>query len=255
MGAPASWLSTASLVLLCTWPQVSRADRARARSLATEGAALAEQGRYRLALERYEKAIVADPDYHRSYQLALPLWLRFEQLSKARAELETLTMRCGDCVFAWYALGALYRKGGRFDLAVLAYQAYLAKRPKDPDALFGLAMALAASDEKSAVPVLRRYLKLEDRADREAFRQQAKAFLKNFGGSAKPAVGKPPHDARVQRLITEGRLASARRLLELQGEVGHRPLLMHAQIAHAEGQWFSEASYRALAWFWGRSAP
>lgn len=214
-----------------------------------------------MALERYERAMGSDPDYHTSYQLALPLWMRLNKLSTAQAKLEALTLRCEDCVFAWYALGALYRKRGRFDLAVLAYETYLSKRPNDPDAHFGLAVALGVRKDEQAVSVLRRYLRLERRPEREAFRQQAQRLLAELGGTdeSHASTSRLLVEARqeatdglagIAALVDEGQLVSAESLLNQRQLVSRRALKLRARIAAARGQWFQRSGYLALVWLW-----
>jgi tetratricopeptide (TPR) repeat protein len=253
-------LIVASLVL-CLWPAEGFADRAQARALTAEGQNQAEQGFREQALLLYEKAIGSDPDYHPSYELAIPLWMRFGKLGTAKTSLESLTLRCSECAFAWYALGALYRKAGRFDLAVLAYEFYLAKRPSDTDAYFGLSMALGALKDKQAAPVLRRYLRMESRPERDAYRKQAQRLLTSITGQEEPAplrAGHPvvPADKRsealagIRLLIENGQLVSAESLLNQRHPTSAAVMELRAMIAEARGQRFPAASFRALAWLW-----
>ena len=210
----------------------ARADRAVARALVAEGQKLADSGHSELALERYERAMVSEPAYRSSYERALPIWFRLGKWEAAQTRLEELTLRCPECAFAWYALGALYRKRGRFDLAVLAYEAYLAKRPDDADAHFGLAMALGAGRDPRTITALRRYLRMEHREEREAFRTQAARLLANLAES-----GDTPDSAEQ-----EG------------GPGARRELLRHARAAGLAGQWFHRAGYLAVAWLMAPAA-
>jgi tetratricopeptide (TPR) repeat protein len=244
-------------MLLCFWPSHASADRAKARALTLEGQNQAGQGFQEEALELYERAIGSDPDYYQSYELAIPLWMRFGKLSAAQSNLEALTLRCSDCAFGWYALGALYRKVGRFDLAVLAYEFYLAKRPSDADAYYGLAMALGAQKDKKTAAVLRRYLKLENRPDRAAFRKQARRLLVRLTGRdeqepKKAAAHKSDGGdlATIAALIDNQQLLSAESLLNQRHQASAASMRMRAGIASARGQWFQEAGYLALAWLW-----
>jgi len=244
-------------MLLCFWPSHASADRAKARALTLEGQNQAGQGFQEEALELYERAIGSDPDYYQSYELAIPLWMRFGKLSTAQSNLESLTLRCSDCAFGWYALGALYRKVGRFDLAVLAYEFYLAKRPSDADAYFGLAMALGAQKDKKAAAVLRRYLKLENRPDRAAFRKQARRLLVSLTGRdeqepsrAAAHKGAAGDLATIAALVDNQQLVSAESLLNQRHQASASSMRMRARIASARGQWFQEAGYLALAWLW-----
>ncbi len=166
------------------------ADRATARDLLRQGQLLAGQGESLEALVRYEQAIQSDPDYTQAYELALPLWLRLGKTSRARQELEHLTLRCPECGFAWYALGVLYRRAERYDLAEQAYQVYLARHPQDPDALFGLAMALEASEDSRALPIFKRYVALEHRESREPYRQEALRRIAEDAPLVPPAAQK-----------------------------------------------------------------
>lgn len=255
------WLATALLGCLLFWPRQGLGDRAVARQLVSEGQKFSEAGRWQLALERYEKAMVTEPDYLPSYELALPLWMRMGRLQTAQARLERLTLRCADCAFAWYALGALYRKSGRFDWAVLAYEAYLAQRPDDPDAHFGLAMALSARGDAAAAQALRRYLRLEKRDERSAYRQQAQRILDKIGGSelepvVEPTTAQDPSLAHVESLVRQGRLDSAQALLNRLGATGRAALHLRARIAGVRGQPVQEAGFLAIAWLMASgSAP
>ncbi|MCP4449773.1 MAG: tetratricopeptide repeat protein [Myxococcales bacterium] len=149
-----------------------QADRATARELTRLGVVWASRGDAAEALRYYQRAIASDHDYARSYELALPLWLQSGEESRARKELENLTLRCPKCAFAWYALGTLYRRAQRFDLSVLAYEAYLGRRPGDPDAVFGMAMALVALKDPRAHATLERYVALEKRPERSKYRER-----------------------------------------------------------------------------------
>ena len=260
-------LAIATVMLFVLLPTSALADRAKARALTSEGRIQEEQGLRKQALTLYESAIGSDPDYHASYQLAIPLWMRFGELTRAQASLEKLTLRCKDCSFAWYALGALYRKNGRFDLAVLAYEVYLARRPQDPDAHFGFAMALGAQGDPKAPLVLRRYLKLEGRPEREAFRQQAQRLLIRLSGSksassaeiegapaalAGPNAPRPTPDTLrpVAELIANGQLASAESLRNQRYQSSAASLALRAKIAEARGQWFHAACFSAILLLW-----
>ncbi len=243
--------------VLCFWPAPASADRAQARAFTAEGQNRAEQGFQTDALQLYERAIRSDPDYYQSYKLAIPLWMRLGKLKLAQARLETLTLRCSNCAFAWYALGALYRKVGRFDLAVLAYEFYLAKRPSDADAYYGLAMALGALKDKNAASVLRRYLKMEGRSNRAAYRKHARRLLVTLTGNDEVRPEAPegkvgPGDdlATVRVLVDNQQLVSAESLLNQRYEASAATMLLRARIASGRGQWFQAAGYRALAWLW-----
>jgi tetratricopeptide (TPR) repeat protein len=247
-------------MIFCFTPTQALADRAKARALTAEGQLRAEQGLQEQALALYEKAIGSDPDYHASYELAIPLWMRLGKLGEAQSSLERLTLRCKECSFAWYALGALYRKGARYDLAVLAYEMYLARRPQDPDAHFGLAMALAAQEDKKAAPVLRRYLQLELRPERAAYRAQARELLASLRGQEEehPARAldqsqRATSDAQLSQvasLIAGGQLVSAESLLDQRYPASAATLRLRAKIADARGLWFPKACYQALLLLW-----
>lgn len=166
------------VALLLLQSDISHADRADARALVESGLKLENAGSPQQALSRYERGIKSDPGYLPSYQHAIPLWFRLNRLKTAEGMLEGLTLRCDNCVFAWYALGAVYRKQQRFDLAIMVYEIYLGKRPDDPDAYFGLAMALGrAGQHVRAAVALQEYLELEKRPDRAAYRRQAIRLL------------------------------------------------------------------------------
>jgi len=171
------WISTFVLVAIFAQSPKAMSDRADAREFVRLGLLKAAEGRPAEAVERYQQAIRSDPDFARSYELALPIWLRLGKVTLARESLEQLTLRCRHCLFAWYALGAVYRRSGRYDLAVLAYDAYLSRKPRDPDAVFGMAMALQASSDDRAEMMLERYISLEGRPERQAYREQAIRLL------------------------------------------------------------------------------
>lgn len=230
---------------------VASADRARARALVTEGKTLAQEGQREEALRSFERAIQNDDDYIPAYESALPLWLALGRFQEAQLQLESLTLRCGDCSFAWYALGALYRKAARYDLAALAYEAYLSKRPKDADAHFGLAMAFTASKDARARRQLARYLELEQRPERDAYRARALVLLREFGdGAENSATIQIPLSADpipgVASLVKAGRLASAEGLLWALGRTDSEALFWHLKIAERRGQWFHSLGYRLV---------
>ncbi len=181
----AQWLAT--LIFLCFMSSRASADRAMARLLVEEGREIqvsAElEGDLDEALQRFQSAIDSDPDYLPAYRSALPLWLRSGKLGIAQGHLEGLTLRCDDCVFAWYGLGAIYRKQSRFGLAEQAYEVVLAKRPGDADAQYGLAISLTALGKASAASALERYLRLEKRASRARYRDRAQSILTELGGA------------------------------------------------------------------------
>lgn len=237
--------------LVISYSSPVQADNGRAKALVDEGQALALAGDREQALERYERAIESDIDYIPAYEAALPLWFALGHLQEARVQLESLTLRCDNCVFAWYALGALYRKIGRFDLAALAYEAYLAKRPGDPDGHFGLAMAFAASDDPRAREQLARYLQLETRPERSAYRARALLLLRKLGGTSDTALVAAERfsgDAipAVASLIEAGRLASAESVLLGSGRTDSQALYWRVKIAEGRGQWFHRLGYGAL---------
>ncbi len=176
-------LATATLLCLCFMSSRSWADRAMARLLVEEGREIQDSGNFEMALEHFQSAIDNDPDYLPAYRSALPLWLRSSKLANARGQLEGLTLRCDDCVFAWYGLGAIYRKQRHFGLAEQAYEVVLAKRPSDADAQYGLAISLTVLGKPSAVSALERYLRLEKRASRARYRERAQSILTELGGA------------------------------------------------------------------------
>ncbi len=179
-------MTTLIVAILFGESEPAAADRAKARDLVRQGTISAENGQAEEALSFYQRAIRSDPDYVQSYELALPLWLRAGHEAEARKHLELLTLRCPRCAFAWYALGALYRRDQRYDLALLAYDAYLGSRPRDLDGHFGLAMALVALKDPRALGTLERYLELEHRPERRAYREQALRLLAAEHGAANP---------------------------------------------------------------------
>jgi tetratricopeptide (TPR) repeat protein len=157
--------------------RTASADRAVARALDAAGQRLSELGDEEAALTRFHQSIRSDPDYLPAYEHAIPLWFQLGRSADARPRLEHLTLRCQGCAFAWYALGGLYRRTGEHNLAIQAYREYLNLRPADPDALFGLGMALWALSDERAPSVLRHYLRQEKRPERSAYRAQVERML------------------------------------------------------------------------------
>jgi tetratricopeptide (TPR) repeat protein len=182
------WMTTLIVAILFAESPTVDADRANAREFTRIGTVLAESGATKEALTFYQRAITSDPDYQEAYELALPLWFATKQEGRAIAELERLTLRCPNCGFAWYALGALYRRAERYDLAILAYEVYLGRRPTDADAIFGFAMALVATKDVRAEQVLKRYLRLEARPERAGYREEAERLLQ-VKAAANPNLG------------------------------------------------------------------
>jgi tetratricopeptide (TPR) repeat protein len=240
--------------LLLAWglSRPAQADHG-ARSELEEASRLAEIGALDEALKSIEIVLANDPGYLPAYKVAVPIWFRAGRLERARKALEALSVRCHSCSFAWYGLGATYRKQGRFDLAALAYEEFLKLRPKDPDGLFGYAMALVASEDMRSIEVLETYLELEQRPERQAFVQQARRELKALGkeprGKRAPALSSgdsPAWQAEFEALLQEQRFLSAEALLEsrvpgAEGRAARRHLAM------LRGRWPAVLGYDALS--------
>lgn len=204
------WITTLISLALFARASESRADRANAREHVRIGRLLAKSGAGAQALKHYERAIQSDPDYGVAYELALPLWLSSKQDGKATSALEKLTLRCPTCGFAWYALGTLYRRSERYAHAAMAYEAYLARRPRDADAVFGLAMALSASGDRRALAALQRYVALEQRPERAAYRKEALRRIAVIEEALRPEVS-TQYRERVEHYIQF--LAPLRRII------------------------------------------
>ncbi len=182
------WMTTLVLVAVFAQSTIARADRANAREHVRVGQTLAAAGAVVEALEHYEKAIESDPDLGEAYEFALPLWLSQKAEPRAIAALEKLTLRCPTCGFAWYALGALYRRVQRFDLAVMAYEVYLSRHPRDAAAVFGLGMACSGAGDERALEVFERYVAMETRPERAAFLAEAQRRALSLGGPGTPQL-------------------------------------------------------------------
>jgi tetratricopeptide (TPR) repeat protein len=182
-----------------------------------EARRLAERGQFDEALKSIDLVLAADPGKAHTYEVAVPIWFRAGALDRAQRALEAYSLRCHSCAFAWYALGATYRKQKRFDLAVLAYEEYLKLRPDNPDGLFGYAMALVATDDTRSAAVLTRYLEVEERPDRAAFRAQAFRALDALGGFQHP---RPAWRSEFDALVDAGRLVSAEALAQRSAPTG-----------------------------------
>ena len=156
----------------------AHADRALARALTEEGQRLGAADQPQAALARYRQALAEDPDYLPASDRATALWLDAGEFGAVIRQLSSVTLRHPGHAPAWYALAYAYRKTGRFDLAVLCYETYLALQPDEPDPYYGLAMAeLALGDGAAARVALERYVALEKRPGREPFVAHARAEL------------------------------------------------------------------------------
>jgi tetratricopeptide (TPR) repeat protein len=181
------------------------ADRSQARALVEEGKQLGTSGQEKTALLRYEQAIEADVDYLPAYEAAAPIWIRQRKLSRAETYFGKITLRHPDYAQGWSFLADVYRRQGKYELAVTCYQSYEGLRPSDPDGYLGMAAAQKQSgDEAGAAASLRHYLELEHRAQRAQQVTEVRAELNAL--EAKRAVGLE----RVRELIAEQRFASAR---------------------------------------------
>jgi len=190
---------TAALVVLALMGGVARADRPTARALMEEGDLHATAGDRDGALERYRKAIDADPDLLAAYDKAIPLWLDGKRWTEAARYLERATVRNPGFAHAWYALGYVYREERRFDAAIGAYQESTALQAGEAAPWFGLAAAYeGARRVPDAVHAYRTYRRLERDPARAAFRRDARAAIARLLG--------PPADVSdaVLRLVLDG---------------------------------------------------
>ncbi len=192
---------------------IAHADRSEARALLEAGVHATRANRNQLALEKFVAAINRDPDYIAAYDAAVPLWLAAGDIEALTGHLERATTRQRDYAFGWYTLGYAYRRTGRFELSVIAYEVYIALRPHDPDPRFGLALSLIElNTRRRAVLELQRYLKLEKRPERRPYVERARELVVSLGGVVPLDHG--PRDAKSEldraRVLIEGlRFASA----------------------------------------------
>lgn len=167
-----------ALVVLASLGAPAHANPARARHLLDQARALLDAGDDARALAKLEEAIAQNVDLLPAYAEAIPLWVSAGQLGVLRRRLERVTARHPEFAQAWYALGYAYRKAGRADLAVLAYQSYVSLRPGEAAPLFGLAMAYkAVGDSDRAEDAFRRYVARERDSMRAEFVDQARREL------------------------------------------------------------------------------
>jgi tetratricopeptide (TPR) repeat protein len=177
----------------------ARADRPTARALMEEGDLHATAGDKDGALDRYRKAIDADPDLLAVYDKAIPLWFDSRRWTEAAAYLERATARHPSFAHAWYALGFVYRESRRWDAAIAAYQESVALEAGDAEPWWGLAASYeGAGRAADAVRGYRTYRALEHDAARLRFRAEARAAIARLLG--------PPTDWRdaVWRLALDG---------------------------------------------------
>lgn len=207
-----------ALVALAVGSGVASADRSIARRLYREGLEAVAAGNSRKALSRFEAAIATDPGYRAPYESAIPLWIDRDKLPSLIKHLEFATDRDPGYAMGWYALAYAYRMEKRFDLAVAAYETYQTLRPGDPDAHYGLGLALLGLDNRPrAINELRAYLAAERRPERADWVADARARLEQLGAPIPPARPGSGVDARLERaarLIDEMRFASALAVLD-----------------------------------------
>ncbi len=177
----------------------ARADRPNARALVEDGDLHASAGDKDGALDRYVKAIDADPDMLEAYTKAIPLWLEVKRWDEGAKYLERATARHPDFAAGWYALGYVYRQQHRWDAAIAAYQESTALQAGDAAPWFGLAASYdGAGRGADAVRAYRRYRGLERDPARAQFRADARAAIGRLLG--------PPADWRdaALRLVLDG---------------------------------------------------
>lgn len=192
-GTPFALGALAALTFLVVAYSNAYADRAEARYLVEEGARLEKMGQPDNALDRYEKAIAADPDYVLAYEAAAPHWLRKGATADVIRHFERLTLRKPEYAFGWYTLAYAYRLTGRLDHAVLAYQSCIHLRPKEADPYFGLAMVhKRAGRNAEAIAAFRTYIKLERDPAKAEYVAQAKQEIIGLGGTPPEEAPAPP---------------------------------------------------------------
>ena len=190
-------------VIVCA-SGAAQADRANARALVEDGDLHASAGDKDGALDRYVKAIDADPDMLDAYEKAIPLWLEVKRWDEGAKYLERATVRHPDFAAAWYALGYVYRQQHRWEAAIAAYQESTALQAGDAAPWFGLAASYeGAGRGADAVRAYRTYRGLERDPARAQFRADARAAIARLLG--------PPADWRdaALRLALDGADRSA----------------------------------------------
>jgi tetratricopeptide (TPR) repeat protein len=168
-----------ALVLLVTVASTT-AHADEVTEIVDEADVRAAAGDTRGALERYQKALAIDPDRLEIYDKAVPLWIESEAWANAAAWLEKATLREPSYASGWYALGYVYRRTGRVTAAVLAYQEFVALRPRDAAGHWGLAISEELADDPAAVRSYRRYLALETDPERAAYRAKAREAIERL---------------------------------------------------------------------------
>lgn len=172
-----------ALVLMVAYGN-AYADRAFARYLLEEGARLEKSGNADAALDQYEKAIAADPDYLPAYEAAAPHWLRKGATSEIIRQFERITLRKPEYAFGWYTLAYAYRLSGRLDHAVMAYESCIQLRPREAEPYFGLAMVhKRAGRSAEAIAAFRMYITLERDSAKAEYVAQAKQEITALGGA------------------------------------------------------------------------
>jgi tetratricopeptide (TPR) repeat protein len=175
--------AAASLVLMLL-ARVAYADRATARALMEDGDLRASAGDKEGALDRYRKAMDADPDLVDAYDKAIPLWLDTKRFDEAAKYLERATARHPELGHAWYALGYIYRQGQKWDAAIAAYEESVALQQGDPAPWWGLASSYeAAGRAGDAVRAYRTYRVLERDPAHARFRVDARAAITRLLGA------------------------------------------------------------------------
>jgi tetratricopeptide (TPR) repeat protein len=143
------------------------------------------------AVDMYQQAVVADPDYLEAQDLLATQRIALGALGDVIAQLEPVIRRHPDHARGLYALAYCYRKTGRSAQAVTAYVAYLKLRPDDPDPYYGYAEALLAiGDRAAALQALRVYVGMEKRSEESVWVERARARIRELEG-ADPALAAP----------------------------------------------------------------
>ena len=191
-------------------------------------------------LDQLQRAIDANPEDGGAYERYATEAIRNKQYDEAIARLRLGVARIPEFARAYYLLGVAARnragtataQKSDWNDAAVYYRVYIALRPSETDAWFGLGKALAGMNEsRAAVVAFRQYIAQEKREDRQRFVEVARTEVSRLegGGVATPVApvapvaktggGAAALKAEADKLKNEGKFEEAvtvyRRALEV----------------------------------------
>ncbi|MEE2904017.1 MAG: tetratricopeptide repeat protein [Myxococcota bacterium] len=166
-----------------------------AQTAHAEGVKQFKQKQYPEAVTNFRRAIKFSPEFAEAWTDLANTYLATRDLINAEEAFVNANRLQPTNMAVAYNLAYVLRKLEKYDRAIKAYGVYIAEKPDDADAQYGLAEALRANQENlRAAAAYRRYASLEKRKDRAKWRKKALSFAAELetAGSKKPKAEAPP---------------------------------------------------------------